>query len=181
MTGMTTIPVEDDFLADHLAELPDDGNRYELVDGLLLVSPSPAERHQRALFELYSVLRAAAPSHLRVYGAPLDVRFSPRVQVQPDLLVVQDGPARDKLDRLPLLCVELLSPGTRRHDLVLKRRAYERAGVRSYWIVDPSVPSLTALELREAAYAEVARVEGDQPWTAALPYAVTIVPDDLLR
>lgn len=181
MRGMTTIPVEDDFLADDLAELPDDGNRYELVDGLLLVSPSPTERHQRALGNLYSLLRAAAPPHLRVYMAPLDVRFSPRVQVQPDLLVVEDGPARDALERLPLLCVELLSPGTRRHDLVLKRRAYERESVRSYWVVDPAVPLLTALELQNGAYVEVARVEGDQAFVATLPYPVTIVPDDLLR
>jgi Uma2 family endonuclease len=181
MAGMTTIPVEDDFLADDLAELPDDGNRYELVDGLLLVSPSPTERHQRALGNLYAILRSSAPAHLRVYIAPLDVRFSPHVQVQPDVLVAEDGPARDKLERIPLLCVELLSPGTRRHDLVLKRRAYEREGVRSYWIVDPKRPSLTVLELQDGAYREAARVEGDQPWTAALPYPVTIVPDDLLR
>lgn len=181
MGGMTTIPVEDDFLADELAELPDDGNRYELVDGLLLVSPAPAERHQRALLELYSLLRAAAPGHLRVYVAPLDVRFSPRVQVQPDLLVAADGPARDKLERLPLLCVELLSPGTRRHDLVLKRRAYEREGVPSYWVVDPAIPSLTVLELQDGAYVELARVAGDQSWTAERPYPVTVVPSALLR
>lgn len=102
------------------------------------------------------------------------------MQVQPDLLVVADGPARDRLDRLPLLCVELLSPGTRRHDLVLKRRAYERAGIASYWIVDPAVPALVVLELQDGAYAEVARVEGGLAWTATNPYAVTVRPSDLL-
>jgi Uma2 family endonuclease len=181
MRSVTIIPVEDDFLADHLAELPDDGNRYELVDGLLLVSPSPAERHQRALGGLFALLHATVPEGLRVYAAPLDVRLSDRVQVQPDLLVVEDGPPRDRLDRLPLLVVELLSPGTRRHDLVLKRRAYERAGVQSYWLVDPEVPSLTVLERRDGRYVEVAQVEGDDAWTAAEPYAVTVVPDALLR
>ncbi len=181
MSGVTSIPVEDDFLADDLAELPDDGNRYELVDGLLLVSPSPAERHQRGLGALFVLLHAAAPPGVRVYSAPLDVRLSQRVQVQPDILVVEDGPPRDKLDRLPLLCVELLSPGSRGHDLVIKRRAYEREGVASYWVVDPRKPSLTALELRGGAYVEVARVEGEQSWTATQPFSVTVVPTELLR
>lgn len=181
MSGVTTIPVDDDFLADELDQLPDDGNRYELVDGLLLVSPSPTERHQRALTELLVLLKAAAPPGLRVYAAPLDVRFSPRVQVQPDLLVVEDGPPRDRLDRLPLLCVELLSPGTRRHDLVLKRRAYERERVASYWLVDPDTPSLTALELADGRYRQVAHVEGMQAWTASAPYPITVVPAALLR
>jgi Uma2 family endonuclease len=176
MSIVTVIQVDEDFTADALDELPDDGNRYELVDGLLLVSPSPPERHQPALVELLLLLKAAAPSGLRVYAAPLDVRFSPRVQTQPDLLVVEDGPPRDRLDRLPLLCVELLSPGTRRHDLLIKRRAYEREGVDSYWLVDPAVPSLMVLELRDGAY-----VEGDEAWTAVRPYAVTLVPSALLR
>ncbi|MGI8536254.1 MAG: Uma2 family endonuclease [Mycobacteriales bacterium] len=178
---MTTIPVEDDFLADDLDQLPDDGKRYELVDGLLLVSPVPKERHQRALIELAFLLRAHAPRGLRVYVAPLDVRLSERVQVQPDILVVEDGPPRDKLDRLPLLCVELLSPGTRRHDLVLERRAYERAGVASYWIVDPQKPSVTVLELQHGTYAEVARASGGERLVVRAPYDLELVPDVLLR
>lgn len=148
---------------------------------MLLVSPSPPERHQRALLELYSLLRAAAPPGMRVYVAPLDVRFSARVQLQPDLLVADDGPARERLDRLPLLCVELLSRGTRSRDQGTKRRVYEEAGVPSYWIVDPKQPLLTALELQGGAYAEVARIERAEPWTATLPFPVTIVPSELLR
>ncbi|MBC7373019.1 MAG: Uma2 family endonuclease [Frankiales bacterium] len=113
---MTTIGVEEDFLADHLAELPADGNRYELVDGLLLVSPALAERHQRVLSELSQLTRASVPIGLRVSFAPLDVRLSDGCRCSP--ICWQDGPARDQLDRWPLLCVELLSPSTRRHDLV---------------------------------------------------------------
>lgn len=181
MAGVTTIPVDEDFLADDLDQLPDDGQRYELLDGLLLVSPAPSERHQRVVAELLVLLRAAAPAGLRVYVAALDVRFSPRAQVQPDVLVAADGPPRDRLDRVPLLCAEVLSPSTRRHDLVLKRRAYEQAGVAAYWLVDPLVPSVTALELRHGVYEQVAHVVGDQTWTATQPFAVTVVPDDLLR
>ena len=178
---MTTIEVAADFLADDLDQLPDDGNRYELIDGLLLVSPAPTERHQRVLASLLAALHADCPEGLRVYTAPLDVRLAERVQLQPDLVVVTDGPAREKLDRVPLLCVEVLSPSTRRHDVVLKRRAFEAAGIPSYWIVDPLVPSLTVLELEEGAYVQTSIVEGDEAWTATLPFPVTVVPGDLLR
>jgi len=160
---MTTIPVEDDFMADDLVELPDDGNRYELVDGLLLVSPAPTERHQRAVAEKVARLRSAAPEGLRVYGAPLDVRLSDRVAAEagPDAVVV--GPPRD------------------RHDLVLKRRAYERGVVPSYWIVDPRVPSVTVLELVGSAYVEVAQASGADLVTVSAPFPMVFRPDDLLR
>ena len=182
MTGMTTIPVEDWFTADDLDSLPDDGNRYELVDGELLVTPSPTVRHQNVAGELFLALRLALPTGMRVLMAPMDVRFGPKRQVQPDVLVIQnEGLDAVRVESVPLLVVEVLSRGTRSRDQVTKRRVYEQAGVRSYWIVDPKRPSLTVLELRDGAYVEVARVEGDQPWTAALPYPVTIVPDDLLR
>jgi Uma2 family endonuclease len=181
MASMTTIEVAADFRADDLDQLPDDGNRYELIDGLLLVSPEQAERHQRVVVSVLTVLSSRRPAGLRPYVAPLDVRLSDRVQVQPDLVVVTDGPVREKLDRVPVLCVEVLSPSTRRHDLVLKRRAFEAAGIPSYWIIDPIVPSLTVLELRQGLFVETAMVVGDQPWTATHPFEVTIVPSALLR
>ena len=182
MTGMTTIPVEAWFTADDLDSLPDDGNRYELVDGELLVTPSPTVRHQALLFRLATVLDRAIPQGLRVLIAPMDVRFGQRRQVQPDILVIHDeGLDAVRVESVPLLVVEVLSRGTRSRDQVTKRRVYEQAGVPAYWIVDPKRPSLTVLELQDGAYREAARVEGDQPWTAALPYPVTIVPDDLLR
>lgn len=182
MAGMTTIPVEDWFTADDLDSLPDDGNRYELVDGELLVTPSPNVRHQNVVGELFVALRLALPAGRRVLMAPMDVRFGPRRQVQPDLLVVRDeGLDAVRVESVPLLVVEVLSRGTRSRDQVTKRRVYEQAGVPSYWIVDPKQPTVTVLELQEGAYAEVARVTGDQSWTAAQPYPVTVVPRDLLR
>jgi Uma2 family endonuclease len=182
MTGMTTIPVQEWFTADDLDSLPDDGNRYELVDGELLVTPSPTVRHQAVAGELAFLLQRARPGGLRVLMAPMDVRFGPKRQVQPDVLVIRDeGLDAIRIESVPLLVVEVLSPGTRSRDQVTKRRVYEQAGVPSYWIVDPKRPSLTVLELRDGAYADVARVEGEQPWTAQQPYAVTVVPSDLLR
>lgn len=182
MTSMTSIPVEADFTADDLDAMPDDGRRYELVDGQLLVTPSPTLRHQSVSTELLFRLRLAVPPGLRVLSAPMDVRLGPRLQVQPDLLVVRDeGLEGARVESVPLLAVEIASPGTRSRDRVLKRNAYEAAGIASYWLVDPRGPAITVLERREGRYEQVAIVEGDQPWTAELPYRVTVVAADLAR
>ena len=79
-----------------------------------------------------------------------------------------------------MLVVEILSPNTRLIDLNLKRARYERACVASYRVVDPAEPRLTAWELREGRYVEVADVAGDDEWTATLPYDVAIVPSRLI-
>lgn len=128
---------------------------------------------------LYLQLVAACPEHLRVLLAPFDVRFSPRRQLQPDLLALPKDRAAP--DRTPLLVVEVASPSTRATDQTLKRLVFEQAGVPSYWMVDPLQPALNVLKLRDGAYVQVAAVEGDQPVTLQRPFPVTLTPSDLLR
>jgi Uma2 family endonuclease len=182
MAPVTSYQVEDWFTADDLDTMPDDGNRYELLDNEILVSPSPRVMHQAVQLQLALLLARSLPSGLRLLTAPMDVRFGPKRQLQPDLLVIQDeGLEAVRVERVPLLVVEILSRGTRGRDLIKKRRVYEQEGVASYWVIDPAVPSLLALELVDGAYVEVARVEGAQSWTAERPYAVTVVPAHLLR
>jgi len=182
MTTVTTMPLTGDWTADDLDALPDDGFRYELVDGVLLVSPSPAAPHQIGLAGLLFALHAAAPPHVRVLPAPLDIRFSPTRQLQPDIVVIpRVTPSGPKVTDLPLLAVEVLSPSTRATDLTLKRHVFEQAGVPSYWLLDTEIPSLTVLELTGGVYVEVATVAGDEPFTAQRPFPVTVVPADLLR
>jgi Uma2 family endonuclease len=93
--------------------------------------------------------------------------------------------ARDLEDeRLPLvphLVVEVLSPSTRRVDLLLKRSRYEAAGIPSYWMVDPEKPSLTVLELVEDRYVETARVVDTQAVEVDRPYSLTVVPRALVE
>ena len=162
--------------------MPDDGNRYELLDGEILVSPSPRVVHQVVVGQLFLLLSRSLPPGLRLLMAPMDVRFGPKRQLQPDLLVIHDeGLDAVRVESVPLLVVEVLSRGTRARDLVKKRRAYEQEGVVSYWIVDPCVPSLLALELRNGRYTEVARAVHDETWTATEPYEVTVVPAALRR
>ena len=102
--------------------------------------------------------------------------------LQPDLVVFRRGQAdRKQVNGAPLLAVEVLSPSTRRFDLHLKRSRYEAAGTGSYWVVDPGEPpSLTAWELRDGRYVEVASVTGPEKFAAELPFPVTVVPDELV-
>ena len=162
--------------------LPDDGFRYELIDGALIVTPSPKPFHQLSHSNLWFTLRSACPAHLRVLSAPSDVVLAADTVVQPDLLVLRrDQITREALEGTPLLFVEVLSPSTQVIDRNLKKQRFEVAKVPSYWLVDPEGPTLTAYELdADGHYQLVAEVTGDDEWTATAPFPVTIRPADLL-
>ena len=167
---------------DDLATMPDDGHRYELIDGSLIVTPAPGLHHQICVTALGALLGTNGPPELRVLVAPFDVRLSRLTVLQPDVLVAPKsdfGEAR--LEQAPVLAVEVLSPSTRRIDLGTKRLAFEAAGVAAYWLVDPDGPSLTVLELDDQSrYVERATVTGDEPYQATIPFPVTVVPARLL-
>lgn len=130
--------------AELVRALPDDGKRYECVDGELFVTPAPRMAHQRALREIFLRLEAYLRAHPvgEVLWSPADIEFDPATLVQPDLFVfpisVRQRPERWGDVRNLLLAVEVLSPSTARADRVVKRRTYQRAGVVEYWIVDLS-------------------------------------------
>lgn len=129
--------------ADMVRAFPDDGNRYEVIDGELVVTPSPALPHQRVVGALYLIL--APWTEARGVGdtimSPADLGLEPDGLVQPDLFVVppnDDGSRpRDwhEVTRL-LLAIEVLSPSTAREDRGRKRRLFARVGVPEYWIAD---------------------------------------------
>ena len=129
--------------ADFLS-FPDDGKRHELIDGVHYVTPSPNLGHQELVGRLFLAIAnfLATRRHLgRVFVAPLDVVMSDHDVVEPDLLFVA-GDQREILTEAnvqgaPALVVEILSPGTRRRDEGIKRRLFDRKGVREYWLVDP--------------------------------------------
>ncbi|NEE04064.1 Uma2 family endonuclease [Phytoactinopolyspora halotolerans] len=170
-----------DWTVDDLKQLPDDGLRYELLDGMLLVSPAPRPVHQDAVHELIKVLDARLPAHLRAYFAPIDWQPDRRTSFQPDILVVRREDVGEENITAPLLlAVEVLSPSTRRKDQLLKFSKYAEAGVASYWIVDPEEPSLVAYDLAGDGYREVGRAKGTESITLGHPIPVTIVPDALV-
>jgi Uma2 family endonuclease len=137
---------------DDLASLPDDGKRYEILDGVLFVSPSPRLRHQDVLKRLFVAFLALEQRKVaKVYFAPLDVILSPTKVVVPDLLVVRNERrsifAERGVEGAPDLVIEVLSPSTAKHDRTRKRRFYAKNGVREYWIVDVVANSIEVLEL----------------------------------
>jgi Uma2 family endonuclease len=113
--------------------------------------------------------------------APFAVALADDTAVQPDLLVADRSQFTVKeLPGPPLLAVEVLSPSTRRIDLLLKRDRLQAAGVQSYWLADPDDCSVTVLELRDGVYAEVARAAAQQAIEVTSPFPLRIVPADLL-
>ncbi len=122
-----------------LQNLPEDGHRYELLDGTLLVTPSPNHAHQRCVHSLAVVLRDAAPPDLEVIIAPFDWLIGPRTSFEPDILVARRADIGERnLPLPPVLAVEVLSPSNRpassteaRSDLSLSAIACHGGGSRS--------------------------------------------------
>lgn len=168
-------------LAD-LYETPNDGNRYEVLDGSLVVSPPPSLRHQDVVGRLYRLLDDARPSTMRVFVAPLAWRIGAGQVPEPDLVVVENPPmAAGAIEVPPALAVEVVSPTSGNRDLFEKRRIYAVARCPTYWVVDPAQPSLLALHLEGQQYQEVARVQGSEAYRATRPFPLTVVPSGLVR
>jgi Uma2 family endonuclease len=169
------------FTVAELDRIPDDGRRYELLDGALVVSPRPTTIHQVVAGRLCSALSSACPEDLGVVPGPA-VMLGPQTEFDPDLVVVRmDQIGGAKFTEPPLLAVEIRSPSTALIDLNRKKAAYERFGVPSYWILnpDPPQPELTVFELREGCYAPVAKTSGS--FTTGRPFSVGIELADLTR
>ena len=116
------------------------GERWELVDGEVLVTPSPHWAHQRILAELFTLVRqyVRAQGLGEAFFSPLDVRLEPGLVLQPDMLVVPAGELQRRSDtiRRLLLAAEIVSPSSARYDRVTKRPHYQRHRVSEYWVVD---------------------------------------------
>jgi len=181
MGTVTTLPHGGAFTRADLEAMPDDGRRHELIDGTLVVTPSPSHRHQRCSLRLAVLLHDHCPHDLEVVTAPFDVALTEDTIMQPDLLVARKGDFTDKdLSGVPVMVVEILSPSTRQVDLHLKRARYEAAGCPSYWIVDPETPSIGVFELEDGRYVERGHAMGSEEIEVSLPYRLTIKPSDLV-
>jgi len=138
--------------------LPDNGKRYEIIDGELYMSPSPVTRHQRISRRLGFILVAHVEKYElgEVFYAPMDVVLSPHDVVEPDILFVAKEHrsiiTEKFIDGAPDLLVEILSPSTRAIDRVAKLTLYAKACVRHYWILDPDANTLEAFVLDHENY-----------------------------
>jgi Uma2 family endonuclease len=161
---------------DDLETLPDDGNRYEIFDGSLLVSPHAGVSHGFIAMKLHRILTIQAPAELYV-GQDLGVSRKISSYLVPDLFVVRADADRDGAALRPSdvpLVVEVLSPSNRGRDLVLKRHEYAAAGIPLYWIVDPADRALRVLELDGDAYREAQTVRPGGAWRTARPFPLSL-------
>jgi Uma2 family endonuclease len=160
---------------------PDDGHRYELIDGCLIVTPAPSYKHQVAVTNLVVLLHQVVPADVEVLVAPFDWIVATHTKLQPDLLVFRRSDVdADALRVAPLLAVEILSPSTRRIDLGTKKLAIAAAGAAHYWVVDPSSPSIVAFDLVAGEFVTAGSATGDEVLALARPFDVTVVPARLL-
>ncbi|MFT4286783.1 Uma2 family endonuclease [Nocardioides sp.] len=182
-TTYDAIPYGRPLTIDDLGATPDDGNRYELIDGVLVVSAAPRRIHGFVAEALADVLRRHCPRGWRVMTTEFATVLSPDTLAIPDLVVLPALTATEMRDEShvdePQLVVEVLSPSTALNDLNVKFARFERAGIPSYWVVDPDSLRLIAWELTDGRYVEVADVT-DGSWTATRPFEVTIAPSELL-
>ena len=142
MAVITTDPDHKHWTAADLRDIPDDRNRYEIIDGELFVTPSPLLRHQVLSRELLLAIHPYVKKQRigNAIYAPADVVLADDTVVEPDLFVVplvegKEPESWEEVGRL-LLVIEILSPSTARVDRTIKRRRYQREGVPEYWIVD---------------------------------------------
>lgn len=162
--------------------MPDDGRRYEIIDGILIVSPSPVTVHQRVSSNVLGILRAAAPPPFEVFGAPFDVVRADDAVLEPDLLVAAESDlTRKNLPKAPALAVVILSPSTRRVDLTLKLARLEEARCDAYWVVDPDTPSVRIWELAGDCYGEPRVLTRDGVVEVERPFAVTFAVTELIK
>ena len=143
-----------------LVNMPEDGRRYEIYGGELVVVPSPLPRHQLAVLAIVRILDACiAKTGGIVLTAPLDIVFDEFDVVQPDVLFFR-AERRHLLQphivtrHAPDMAVEVLSPSTASTDRRWKMRTFARYGVPEYWIVDPVLKQIEVHALRDGAYRE---------------------------
>ncbi len=162
---------------DDYAALPNDGHRFEIVNGVLVMAPAPSPEHQSIVGEIFAYLR----EHIKLAGlgrvlmAPIDMDLGPKNIYQPDVVVVLnahlDRIAAKKIVGAPDLVVEIASPSTAAHDRLTKYEKYAQAGITEYWIVKPTTHTIEVMILEHGEY----RSRGIFSGQASLPSQ--IVPD----
>jgi Uma2 family endonuclease len=167
------------FTEEDLETTPDDGKRYEIIEGDWVVSPAPTFTHQSIVFAFANLLfRAQQAGYGRGVTSPVDVVFGPHDVTQPDLIFIRRERLGiiigDKVRGAPDLIIEVLSPSTRANDLGRKLRLYARAGVPFYWVVDPKRRVVRPFTLTGDGYVEGPALRPGQELSCPLFPGITI-------
>ncbi|MCI2420973.1 Uma2 family endonuclease [Saccharopolyspora sp. K220] len=171
---------------DDLERLPDDGRRYELVDGRLDVSPSPVSLHTLIEAKLSGFFNyvAAPKGYLALPGAGINFNADRTHHRIPDVVVIKaEDFVRPYLVRPPLLAIEVVSESSIWRDYHTKTREYAEFGIPAYWIVNPTMdePRIVELRLDNGEYHDVQQATGKDIFATTFPFPVTIIPDRLLH
>jgi len=168
------MPVDTRLTYEDYSLLPNNGKRYEIIDGELLVTPSPRRSHQKVVTNLVYYLVEFVRRHDlgEVYAAPFDVVFSRYDVVEPDVLYVSKARAsvltEKNVQGAPDLVVEVVSETTAEIDRTTKLKLYARCGVQEYWIIDPVECSAEVYRLEKQGFELAARLRTDQSLTSPL-------------
>ncbi len=151
-------PPQGSWTYEDYAALPDDGRRYEIVNGVLVMAPAPDLGHQSIVLRLshYLFAHAELAGLGRVFAAPIDVELESKNVFQPDVVVILNAHlnrmTQKKIIGAPDLAVEVASPSTAAYDRLTKYDVYARAGVTEYWIVKPTRRTVEVLVLEHGEY-----------------------------
>jgi len=164
-----------------LESITDVHRRYELVDGTLLVSPSPRPLHQRVVARLLAALTPVCPADCEVLPAPVDVVLDEHTVMIPDVVVGRRDTFTERaLVGVPVLAIEVVSPSSQHIDLHLKPARLASAGCPFYWVIDPRVPSVNCFRLVGEAYELVASGRDDELVVLDEPFALTLSAEALI-
>ena len=166
------------FTDGELDQMPEDGRRYEVLDGALVAGPRPGALHQVLAARLAGTLLAACPDGMFVLSGR-DVRLSRTTVFAPDITVARHRPpGGGRLTEPPLLAAEIRPPGAALIDLDRRKAAYHAFGVRAYWVIVPDTrwPELTIFEPAGGQYERVARAVGGEVFRARQPFRVEVIP-----
>ncbi len=160
---------------DDYAELPNDGKRYEIIEGDLFVSPAPRPKHQKATGNLCGILFVCLQDHPvgDIYLAPIDLILSQTNVVQPDLLFLGNEKlhlvSERGIEGPPDLIVEVLSPTTEKTDRAIKSRLYAHFGVPHYWLIDPVEKRLEMFRLSRGRFRTSFNLGDGDPGPVKMP------------
>ena len=175
MHPATTLYTYDDYLT-----LPADGNRYEIIEGEILMTPSPFVFHQKISFIIERILDEYVSTHRcgMVLHAPIDVILSITDIVQPDILYIAEERreiiTKKNIVAAPDLLVEIISDSSAIIDRTTKKLLYERSGVKEYWIVDPDLESIDCFTLVSGKFESFGSFKNNTQFRSKLLVGLTI-------
>lgn len=188
LTSLKNLPAQGEWRYEDYLNLPDDGHRYEIIEGVLYVTNAPDIDHQLAVIKLVVQLENYVTKNNLgfVLTAPFEIHLSETSRpVLPDVIFIKTdrwpGPGAKFFTGAPDLIVEVWSPGTSRTDRSVKLPAYEQAGVPEYWIANPKTRSVVVFTLTESEYTELGEFAGDEVIQSAVLPDLKIVTQSLFQ